>query len=448
MAGTPMAGDARAARRSADRRHRNIIRASASDKEAAKAITNGEVKHALDMMLARQRGAGHPDGLNPSPKNFASELEKELALRELSKKTGLAPERIILSDTGLWLPEPVDTDKRTGQPIFPEGTPPDQKKHWVHYMDEATKRPQEDINGVKETPTQRVTRLVAQAMERGYVTIDGESIDVAELNGLKAHQPDFKIRSRRPERDAIQASREWVEEQTPIRLGPEHRQPEAMQVVMEKAHAEMGNFRANAAGLQLEFDRTFDDMKRVLKQELQLHQDAPYMDLETAQKRSGELTGLHNDQARQLDELSRNLRDLVDAATQARGTQEIVAHIADRSMSMDTADLSLEIQRLREVFQHRQDIRHEDIERLVGSISPVPRNESDAHALVNSLDEFRMEIKRLISNEVWTTRDTEEKLRTMREVNESNAHVHRNNPRTASDMPINSQILLKMHARN
>lgn len=441
MAGTPMAEDARAARRSADRRHRNIIRVSASDKEAARAITNGEVKHTLDMMLARQRGAGHPDGLNPSPKNFANELEKELALREISKKTGLAPERIILSDTGLYVPEPAATDERTGRPNFPEETPDWVKKHWVNYMDEATRRPQ-----IGETPTQRVTRLVAQAMERGYVTTDGESIDVTELHDKNADH--IKIRSRRPERDAIQASREWVEEQAPIRLGPEHRHLEAMQVVMEKAHDEMGNFRTSAAGLQLEFDRKFDEMKRVLKQELQLHQSAPHMDLETARMRSGELTGLHNDQARQLDELSRNLRDLVDAATQARGTQEIVAHIADRGMSTDTADLSLEIQRLREVVQNRQDMRHEDIERLVGSISPVPRNESDAHALVDSLDEFRMEIKRLISNEVWTTRDTEERLRTLREVNESSAHVHRNNPRTATDMPINSQLLLRMHARN
>jgi hypothetical protein len=226
VAGILTAKSTRTVLRQADDHHRNIIRVN--DRTQQRALAEEYVRDGIDKARARQVGRKHPNGLNMAFRGFADDDERMKALSLLSKATGLAEDQLMLGSHGLAMPVPVYIDKRTGKRAFAPGTTIEQASNPVHYMDRYTLQRQ-TVDGAEENDDQYIARLTAQLRERGYVSDNGEVVDVFAAHGFDTRVPEvgervaafisgnrddelakIVVNARRSEDAAVRASRDWA----------------------------------------------------------------------------------------------------------------------------------------------------------------------------------------------------------------------------------------------
>lgn len=419
VAGFTMAKSARTARREAEIRHRNIIRVS--DPEERRRIEKSDAEVRLDMVRARQYGAGHADGVNAGFAGLVSAEEKTQALKDFSAKTGYAENELLVTDTGIVIPKP-DAMRRTG--------------HAVHFLDRETRKRQE-INGVQETDEQYAARLVTQIGERGYVTSEGEFVDVYAAHGLDARIPEVRARieafqngardaelsriiihATRSEEAAVGASRDWVANQA-VRI--EQAQSNSLQtvrVLLDDAKEEIKDFgsivvqrpdtgaNATVAEIQVEMHRKFTEMGNVVRQIRTLYEDQASLEPEQFQVRLGELTVQHELNAQDVDKLKQTITDAFEVSRRARVLCEVEASVADPDADIDLSHVAELVGRLSDSVEEQQQALTVELEQHVGGITPVPLSLAEAEAVFEKLADFRDLIATRIDAEEVANRKT------------------------------------------
>ncbi|QKG23345.1 hypothetical protein [Actinomadura verrucosospora] len=470
-AGLPLASSARTGLRQADDWHRNIIRVG--DAEEQRKLMAQHAEDGLEMLRARLWGDGYGGGLNPEFTGFGSDEERARGLAEMAAKTGLKPEQLMVGDHGLAMPVPVTVDRRTGRRVFAQGTSIEQASHPVHYLDPYTLRRQM-VDGAQENDDQYIARLTAQLRERGYVTDDGEFVDVFAAHGYDTRLPEVRervaafisggrddelskiaITSRRSEDAAVAAAYEWARGSVP---GFEQRHRSgvvAVEAVMEAAKKEIGDFGrirvelpdgtfGTAGGIHRQIEQQIQDMAMAARETQSLY-DLRSNGLISNDFFRDELSRLfdqHQNGAQDLDRLSAWLRDAVDASTAARGVCALRADLANPNIAVDTAELSLAAEKLNAEFEKGRKDWHEAIDRLVGSVSQKPGNASAAADLVSALDDFRDTLDRRVKSEETKNRGVIQKLRGLQDDLDEVARLTKDDPRLASNRPTDIRRLL------
>ncbi|MBO2465328.1 hypothetical protein [Actinomadura violacea] len=470
-AGMPLAGSARTGLRQADDWHRNIIRVG--DAEEQRKLMARHAEDGLEMLRARQWGDGYGGGLNPEFTGFGSDEERARGLAEMAAKTGLKPEQLMVGDHGLAMPVPVTVDRRTGRRVFAQGTSIEQASHPVHYLDRYTLGRQM-VDGAQESDDQYIARITAQLRERGYVTDDGEFVDVFAAHGFDTRVPEVRERvaafisgghddelskitvtSRRSEDAAVAAAYEWARDSVPGFEQRHDRGVVAVEAVMEAAKKEIGDFGrirvelpdgtfGSAGGIHRQIEQQIQDMAMAARETQSLYDARSNGSISNDFFRD-ELSRLfdqHQNGVQDLDRLSAWLRDAVDASTAARGVCELRTKLADPNIAVDTAELSLAAEKLNTKFEQGRKDWHEAIDRLVGSVSRRPGDASAAADLVSALDDFRDTLDRAVKSEEKENRGVIQKLRGLQHDLDDVTRLTRLDPRLASSRPTDIRKLL------
>jgi hypothetical protein len=471
----PMAKSARAGLREADDWHRNIIRVN--NAEDQRRLMARHAEDGLNMLRARQWGAGHAGGLNNDFKGFVNDEEKARAIADMADRTGLRTDQLIVGDHGLALPVPVMVDKRSGQRVFAEGTSIDQAAHPVHYLDKYTLRRQM-IDGVEENDDQYVARLTAQLRERGYVTGEGEFVDVFRAHGFDTRVPEVRqrvaafvsgsrdeelskimITARRSEDAAVGAARDWARVSMPIAEVREARDAAAVNAVMEAARTEIGDFgqirvempdgtSSTAGQVRTELEQHLTGMMGVVAEAQDLHDAWTAIPAEDFVSKLNDLTRKHQEHAQDVDRLSVLLRDAADASRAARGLSELRVKLADPNIAVDTTALSQAASQLTSTYEQERREWHETVDRLVGAISRPPTGADVAQEVADALVKLQDTMNIRISNEIGSNGDVIRRLEEMQEALENNMRLTRVDPRLTASRPVDMRkVLHEMYRR-
>ncbi|MEU6037483.1 hypothetical protein ABZ801_18950 [Actinomadura sp. NPDC047616] len=476
-AGMPVAKSWRAGQRQADDWHRNIIRVS--DDEERERLIREHTLDGLNMLRARQWGAAHADGLNPEFTGFANDEEKMRARAEMARRMGLKPDQIMIGDHGLAIPVPPRFDRTTGRVVYPEDmTVDDFATNPYNFFDPYTLQ-RKMVNGAPENDDQFIARLAAQARERGYINDNGEYINVLAAHGIDTSRPEVRervahvisggtdeeisritITARRSEDTAVRTAREeWAQAELPGTDIRRQRDMEAVHRVAEAAQREIGDFRKIRVEMPDGGSGTAEELHLRLEQDLTrlMSVVAEVQDLHDANAAgfAGDfpaeferLTGLQQEVAANIDRLSAQLRDAVDASASARGVCDLRVRLADPSTVMDTEELERVAEQITAQTRRAQQDWHETIERLAGSITRTPHTTADTDALIDALDEFRDTIRRRVDSEERDNKEVFDRLEDMRRSLESSRRMTQIDPRLTSSRPVDiRQLLREMYER-
>lgn len=410
-AGMPMADSARAGLREADDWHRNIIRVS--DSEEQRRLEREHTEDGLDMLRARQWGAGMEGGLNPDFTGFVNDEEKMRALAGAANAMGLNTNQLAISNQGLLAPEVEFANGR------PQGVTAEQLGMLPHlFLPARDRRPQMTPDGVMETDDQYIARMTAQLRERGYITDDGRMVNVLEAHGFDTRLPEMQVRverwleggkdedlsriviePRRGEVAAVEAARRWAADVDMPGLGiRQMRDVEAVSGLMASAQNELNfdNIRidlsdgtpSSAGRIQSEIEREISFMVNNAMQTKNLHDTNATGRLapEFFNGESARLSAEYEEALRRVDELSAMFRDAVDVSRTARGVSDLRVQMADPGTMIDTDELARLADQLTRENQRAQQQWHEEIDRLVGAVSRRPNDSSSAGGIVDDLD--------------------------------------------------------------
>ncbi|MCO6009162.1 hypothetical protein NE236_29750 [Actinoallomurus purpureus] len=453
-AGIVIAKNANAAKRRADIHQRNIIRVN--DHEERRALTTEYVVDGFNSVRAAQWGANHLDGFNATFKGFTDETERLRALTELSTKTGLASDQILLSNQGLWIPDIVSFDPHTRQRSIAPNATPEALAHPANFLDRHTLQPQM-VDGVLENNDQRVARIYAHLRERGMVTDDGEVVSAIgdirdpaireQAAAFIAGDRDGElskvvIKARRSEDAAVRVSREWVQDNM---LGRLNRQTyieadEAMQGArneisdFNKIRVELPGGKAGTAEeVQVELGQKFDAMKSIVLKTQALHRNKASIDPADYRRRLAELNDLHRARAQDIDDLTEVIRDTVDVSSSARNAWQVWAMANDPATDLeDVNKVKQEIDRLNATRETRQDEWHQELEKLVGGISRMPSSAGSAARMDDVLDDLKNKIKNQVAGEEWDNRVLVDKIQDIERLLEMETLRMATDPRTSS----------------
>ncbi|GAA3973905.1 hypothetical protein GCM10023085_65500 [Actinomadura viridis] len=474
-AGIPMAKSARTGLRQADDWHRNIIRVS--DAAEQRNLVAQHTEDGLDMLRARQWGGGYQGGVNPDFAGFASEDERARALREMADRTGLAPDQFMMGDHGLVMPVPVLVDKRSGQRVFAQGTSVEQASHPVHYLDRYTLRRQM-VDGVEENDDMYVARLTAQLRERGYVTDDGEVVDVFAAHGYDTRVPEVRervaafisgardpelsriiITARRSEDAAVATSREWVRGQAANLDQVYLRDVESLlNTGMPDAHRDIGRAftdlevempdgsSGTAGQLQQRLDQQIRQMQRYIADTQDLYSRQAAMAVGDFERELDRMTRRNQQGAQDIDHVAAQLRDALDQVSLARDVcemGELRVRLADPGSGMDASDLKRAAERLTRQTQRDMDDWHEVIDKLTGAIYRNPENSRNAQDVTDALDELRRAITNRAGRADAENQEMIDRLEDARREYEHNRLLARTDPRMSADRPVNVRELLR-----
>ncbi|MGC4954162.1 hypothetical protein ACLQ2P_13200 [Actinomadura citrea] len=414
-AGMPTAGSARSGLRQADDWHRNIIRVS--DSEEQRRLMGQHAEEGLNMLRARQWGEGQPGGLNPEFTGFVNDEEKMRALADAASAMGLNASQLAVSNQGLLAPNVEFAGGR------PQGITAEQLGMLPHlFLPARDRRAQMTSDGVMENQDQQIARMTAQLRERGYITDEGEIVNVLEAHGLDTRLPEVKVRverwleggkdeeisritiaPRRGEVAAVEAARDWANDvDMPSRDVRQHRDLEAVSGVMTAARREIGDFNtiriempdgtfASAGNLQRQLEGEIRSMASIAMETKNLHDtmNTGAITGEFFGEEYARLTQMQRESAQQVDRLSAMFRDAVDASRSARGVCELRVQMADPSSMIDAGELTRLADQITKSNQQAQQQVHQEIDRLVGAISQRPTDSGAAAAIIRNLDDLR-----------------------------------------------------------
>ncbi|WP_344587257.1 hypothetical protein [Actinomadura vinacea] len=464
-AGMPSAKSWRAGQRQADDWHRNIIRVS--DDEERERLIKEHTLDGLNMLRARQWGEGHENGINPYFNGFVNDEEKERARAEMASKMGLKADQIMIGNHGLAIPVPPEFDRQTGRVVFPEGmSVEDFEKNPYNFFDPYTLKRQM-VDGAPENDDQYIARLAAQARERGYVNDNGEYLSVLAAHGIDTSRPEvreqvaavisggydeeissIKITARRSEDVAVRAAREeWAEIDLPSADIRRHRDVQAVRTVGDFAQREIGDIRMNPVEMPDGSSTTTGEVQRRLEQDLtrMLSVVAETQSLHSANAAgfAGDfpaeferLTGLQQQVAANIDQLSAQLRDAVDASASARGVCELRVQLADPNTVVDADGLQRAAEQISRQTQQAQQDWHETVERLAGSITRTPYTTGDTDALIDALDEFRDTFRQRVASEERDNQDVVDRLEDMQRSLQESRRMTQVDPRMTASRPL------------
>ncbi|WP_346049319.1 hypothetical protein [Actinomadura chokoriensis] len=466
-AGFPMAGSARSARRQAETWHRNITRVGHWEKR--RELIAGHTKDGLDMVRGRQWGAGQDSRLNMAFDGFSNGYDKAQALAEMAKKTGLRPEQLMLGDHGLALPVPVAASGNSGRRVFASGTSIEQASHPVHYLDRHILR-----RKMGESDDEYIAKLVANLNDCGYITENGEFVDVYAAHGFDTLDP--KVRERvaayisggrdeelskiviTPQRSADsaeRAARDWVRDSRPSLAQSRQREKEILVSLVNDTKREISHFNkipiampdgtsTSAGELRAEIEKSLRDMVEITKMTEDLFDKRSKTSIarETFLEERDRLYNDYQKKFQDFDLHSSLLRGAVDASTSARGSYKLAIKLADPSSATDVADIYRDAEELQADLKRGQQQWHETMERLVGSITRKPGNAADAQNLVQSLEEFRVEIAQRISSEQSKNQDVIKDLKDKQRRLEDAVRRARTDPRQPPHDPVDALGLL------
>lgn len=414
-AGMPTAQSARTGLRQADDWHRNIIRVS--DSEEQRRLMGQHAEDGLNMLRARQWGEGAPGGLNPEFTGFVNDEEKMRALADAANAMGLNANQLAVSNQGLLAPNVEFANGR------PQGITAEQLGMLPHlFLPARDRRAQMTPDGVLENQDQQIARMTAQLRERGYVTDDGEIVNVLEAHGLDTRLPEVKVRverwleggkdeeisritiaPRRGEVAAVEAARDWANDvDMPSRDIRQHRDLEAVGSVMTAARREIGDFNririempdgtfASAGNLERQLEGEIRSMVSIAMETKNLHdtRDSGTITGEFFGAEYDRLTRAQQEAAQQVDRLSAMFRDAVDASRSARGVCDLRVQMADPSNMIDAGELTRLADQITKSNQQAQQNVHQEIDRLVGAISQRPTDAGAAAMILQNLDDLR-----------------------------------------------------------
>ncbi|MGI8330896.1 hypothetical protein ACRYCC_13100 [Actinomadura scrupuli] len=429
-AGIALTKNDRTAARHADIWHRRISKVPLADR---KELEGARTNQTLDLQRARQWGAGYENGLNAEFAGFANTDEMMRARGDLAEAMGVPEDQLLVGSHGLAIPTPAFVDHR-GQRVFPPGISIEQASHPIHYLDRYTLRRQK-IDGVEENDDQYIVRITTQLRERGYVTDNGEFVDVFAAHGYDSRDPKTRERiaafisgskdeelskivvtARRSEDVAVAAAREWAEAQGPKLQVFQERNAQSVNVLMETAQREIGDFgtikverldgsETTAGQIHVELDRKFQDMESVVQQVRDLYEHGgsitPDLQIEL---RSG---------AQDIDGLSTALRDAIDVSSAARSVTQLRVEMVDPTVSLDSTQVTAAAKKLNEEVQRQQDALHKLIDKQIGGLSRVPADQAQADEVYKALNDLR----KLVSDQIDAERKNNEDV--LRELSEA-----------------------------
>ncbi|MEV0662580.1 hypothetical protein AB0I58_14345 [Spirillospora sp. NPDC050365] len=463
-AGMPKAGSARTAMREADDWHRNIIRVS--DPEERQRLISERTEDALNARRARLWGAGQPGGLHPDFDGFADEAEMNRAREQMAAEMGLKPDGILMGMHGQAIPAPPEFDRVTGRMVYPEGLTPEQFGHWIYHMDPYTLREKPG-----ETNDQRIARLVAQAAERGYVTADGQDVDVLLANGLDTRLPDvrervahvlsggkdqeiqgIRITSRRAEDVAVSTSHEWAKIDAVLPPMPSHppmpSSPPTVHLqgpvhtVMDVADAARQDVVGGFSSVRVNSGTAGEAWQQMRQQAGELRSLLQeFSDINAAQA-----AGLGADFQIDLDPLRRQIqegvrafenvgtdvRDAIDAFAGAQGVCELQVRATSAGGAMDMSEIARMADRLTSRMKQDQQQLHQEVERLFGALSRSVTDSSGSGSVTDVLDELTRLFSRRISREEQSGQAMADRVRDMDQALNNSASIHHNDPRISS----------------
>ncbi|WP_433466121.1 hypothetical protein [Spirillospora sp. CA-128828] len=416
-AGMPTAGSARTGLRQADDWHRNIIRVS--DPEEQRRLEREHTEDGLNMYRARLWGAGMHGGLNPEFTGFVNDEEKMRALTETASAMGLDPSQLQVSNQGLIAP---DVEWANGRP---QGLTAEQFGAMGAFLmlPARDRRPQMTADGVLETQDQHIATMTAKLRERGYITDDGEIVNVLEAHGLDTRLPEVRVRverwleggkdeeisritlaPRRGETAAVEMARNWAADvDMPTPDVRNLRDLGAVSGVMQAAQNELdfNNIRidlpdgtaTSAGNIQRQIEREVQSMLMNATETKNLHDARVVLAPDFFNAEEIRLTAEYQDSAQRVDRLSAMFRDAVDASRTARGVCDLRVQMADPSTMIDTDELARLADQIGRQNQQAQQEWHEELDRLVGAISQTPRNANGAGAIIEDLDRLRQSLE-------------------------------------------------------
>ncbi|MEV5709690.1 hypothetical protein [Actinoallomurus sp. NPDC052274] len=443
-AGVVFTNSPNTAKRLAENNQRNLMRVN--DKEQRRRLTTEQVTQSLDAVRARQFGANHADGYNPTFRGFTDEVDRQKALNETAAKMGAKPEQLNLSTQGLLLPNVLSFDKN-GQRKIDQSAPLALKAHpanWVpqHVWDHQV------INGVRETDDQRNVRICSYIQECGYLTPDGEWIspagDVrdpavrARIEAGGGELAKMVIKPRRPADDAMRAGRVWLGNEvsrTYVESG------ELMSTARDEIK-DVGKVRvalpsgrdSTAEEVHVELERKCDDMKVILRQVEALHERSRSMGSADFRDRLADLNDLGRERAQEIEELTKMMRDVADASSSARNAWQVWAEVYDPAADLDDIGKAKEqIDRLNAMTHARQAEWHQELEKLLGRVSRMPHLWGDSARMEAVLDELKNKIDNRMAGEKWDNRVLTDKLESIERVFEDEFARMASDPRASSD---------------
>ncbi|MEU9866739.1 hypothetical protein AB0C87_02695 [Actinomadura sp. NPDC048021] len=458
-AGMPTAASARTAMREADDWHRNIIRVS--DPEERQRLIAERTEDVLNARRARLWGAGQPNGLHPDFTGFDNEAEMERGRKQMADEMGLKPDDILMGMSGQALPAPPKFDRVTGRMVYPEGLTPEQFGHWIYHMDPYTleKKP-------GETNDQQIARLVAQAAERGYVTSDGQDVDVLLANGFDTRLPEvrervahvvsggkdpeiqgIRITSRRAEDVAVSASREWAKIDAVIPpmptspptvhlQGPSQNVMDVGDAARQDVVGGFSNVRVNsgtAGEAWQQMQRQAGELRNLL-QELN--------DINAAQASGfgadfqvdlGSFRRQIQDGVRNLENVGTQVRDAIDAFSGAQGVCELQVRAAGSGGgAIDMSEIARLADRFTAKMRRDQQQLHEEVERLFGALSRPLDDADGAGSMMDAVDRLTDLLSRRISREERSGQSVADRIRDMEEAFRNSASMSQSDPRMSS----------------
>ncbi|WP_433477220.1 hypothetical protein ACQPZP_09295 [Spirillospora sp. CA-142024] len=416
-AGMPTAASARTGLRQADDWHRNIIRVS--DPEEQRRLEREHTEDGLNMHRARLWGAGMHGGLNPEFTGFVNDEEKMRALADAANAMGLNPSQLQVSNQGLIAPDVEFVGGR------PQGLTAEQFGQLGAFLmlPPRDRRPQMTADGVLETKDQQIARMTAQVRERGYMTDDGEIVNILEANGLDTRIPEVRVRverwldggkdeeisrivvaPRRGETAAVEMARNWAADvDMPTPDVRNLRDLGAVSGVMQAAQSELdfNNIRidlpdgtaTSAGNIQRQIEREVQSMLMNATETKNLHDARVVLAPEFFNAEEIRLTAEYQDSAQRVDRLSAMFRDAVDASRTARGVCDLRVQMADPSTMIDTDELARLADQIGRQNQQAQQEWHEELDRLIGAISQTPQNANGAGAIIEDLDRLRQSLE-------------------------------------------------------
>ncbi|TDC45196.1 hypothetical protein E1281_31175 [Actinomadura sp. KC345] len=469
-AGMPMTDNAetRTGLRQAEDWHRNIIRVR--NPENRRELEEGHAVTGLDALRARQWGEGLEGGIDPDFKGFVNDEEKMQALVAMANRTGLDPDQIMMGDHGLAIPVPMPAGRGGGQRFEP-GTTIEQASNPVHYLDRQTLR-RRMVDGVEEDDNQYTARITAQLRERGYVTDDGQFVDVFAAHGFDTRVPEVRdrvarfveggkdeelskiiISPRRSEDAAVSASREWARVEVPLEYRGA-RDLEAVGSVMASARQEIGDFgqiqvrmpdggSGTAGELQRQFEQQLRRMGSVLAETQQLHDNHAAGFGGDFEAELDRLTRAQQKQAAAIDRVVAELQDAIKASSSARDLCDVRVQMANPSVAMDADELARVVdQASAKTNQSQRELRQE-LDRLVGALSRTPNGAADTDAMVRSLDDLGDLINKRVATEKRDNQRVMDSVDDLQRSLENGRRMTQVDPRMASNRPINMKDELK-----
>lgn len=458
VAGFELSRRARTAARQAQDWSRTLAGTAGTPQRAA--MQHRHTTEALELVRAREFGAGSDKGLNAEFAGFAHSGETLHALERFAETTGIPAEQLLAGSHGIVLPTPVT--RTLGRPTFTKYTTVEQAAHPVHWLDKETLKRQVMADGRPEDDDHYTVRLVAQLRERGAVDEAGQFVDVFRANGLDTR--DARVRDRieafiqgakdeelgkitiapqHNEQAAIRVAYQWAEEATPSGARLEAALTQEYAAQLSVARREIADFRAGSlelsSGASATTGQAYDALKArmsamtaVMGRVQQLQTDPPDDPADAAEARAraaAEQTALAN----AIDQLAGLVRDAADASANARRFLSVDMEATRPGHPRDASDLAAIAQQLERETAKAAYQRHQELDKLVGSLFVTATGARDAEALEERVDQLRVMVQGIVATEEQANAALLEELTARQAAAQARAQAQATDPRRSQN---------------